>query len=739
MHSLIIIIFILSIFVSFVVSHNNNDYGVVYNTSSSSSLFSSFNHHVELQSISINDHYVYHNTSSFNHVELQPIPIISIAHKNNKSYSFIHPLSINNSSDIIVSQCQSQPLPLPLPLISNYSTTNLILLEEKEKTVQLNSSTNTISNTCLDNNPIICFPSMSSDIIIQYNDEHSFNISIINNNNIKNNNNNNNKSVSFIHSLFMYIQFNSSDVSIHFQLPPLLLNHSSPNHFLLAEEEEKKEVSFQLNNTIIFSLFNHVEHQSNTINNNNISFHQSTILYYNNNNNLSFNSSMLTPFSLNVLSQSHFQLPLNHSTTNNHIHLEEEEDYVQLNRTTNTIPCFEHQPIPIISIHSSMSPIPLNSSDVLFNINLDQEVSSSTISVSYFNQPIPNNNNNNISFFNDHQSLIPCFNSSVIFTDCQSSLPQLILNHSTTNHHILLEEEEEESVQLSCFSHDINHSSVLIDNQSNNNNNNYFSLVYSLSISPNHFNTSTSSNTSYISNTIKSTRSIASPFKSRHSNISKLKNKAVTNSFNLIQFTHSSFNSIDTFTLASNHSLNFFGSIHPTIIQQSSPINNHTILTNPSPHSPINHLINPLSTIITNQQSYNPHQSIHNPQIIIRQSSINNNYNNNNINSSIDKQPLYCSPTNNNHNNPQSLNNTNNINIKFYTLFNVQTTPIIVHQQITTLQLQQRIIIITLPITPIHNPHSFIHHQSSSQSPVPNPVIKSTSFQATITTIRRPT
>ncbi|EGG14127.1 hypothetical protein DFA_11891 [Cavenderia fasciculata] len=33
---------------------------------------------------------------------------------------------------------------------------------------------------------------------------------------------------------------------------------------------------------------------------------------------------------------------------------------------------------------------------------------------------------------------------------------------------------------------------------------------------------------------------------------------------------------------------------------------------------------------------------------------------------------------------------------------------------------------------------SFIQHQSSSQSPVPNPVIKSTSFQATIT-IRRPT
>ncbi|EGG20409.1 hypothetical protein DFA_07533 [Cavenderia fasciculata] len=203
MHSLIIIFFILSIFVSFVVSHDNNDY-VVYNTSSSSSLFSSFNH-VELQSISINDYHVYNNSSSFNHVELQPIPIISIAHKNNKSFSFIHPLSINNSSDIIVSQCQSQPL--PLPLISNYSTTNnLILLEEREKTVQLNNN-NTFSNTCLDNNPIISYPSMSYDIIIQ---------------------------------------FNSSDIIV---LPfpsqsPLILNHSIKEEEEEEEEEEENYIQF---------------------------------------------------------------------------------------------------------------------------------------------------------------------------------------------------------------------------------------------------------------------------------------------------------------------------------------------------------------------------------------------------------------------------------------------------------------------------------------------------------------
>ncbi|EGG20274.1 hypothetical protein DFA_07397 [Cavenderia fasciculata] len=321
MHSLIIIIFILSIFVSFVVSHDNNHYGVVYNaSSSSSSLFSSFNH-VELQSISINnDNYVCNNTLSFNHVEHQPIPIISIAHKN-KSFSFVHALSINNSSDIIVSQCQSQPL--PLPLLSNYSTTNnLILLEEREMTVQLNrncTSNNTISNTCLDNNPIISFPSMSYDIIIQYNssdivvlpfpsqsplilnhsikdeeeeeeeeeekfiqfpsmnqssilfypltsislsnnnDEHPFNISIIYYN-IININNNNNESVSLLRSLYMYIPFNSSDVSTYCQSSPLLLNHSTTNHFLLAEEEE----SIQLNNNTssLFSLFNHVEHQS---------------------------------------------------------------------------------------------------------------------------------------------------------------------------------------------------------------------------------------------------------------------------------------------------------------------------------------------------------------------------------------------------------------------------------------------------------------------------------------------
>ncbi|EGG20408.1 hypothetical protein DFA_07532 [Cavenderia fasciculata] len=325
---------------------------------------------------------------------------------------------------------------------------------------------------------------------------------------------------------------------------------------------------------------------------------------------------MLSPFGLNVLSQSHFQLPLNHTTTNNH----------------------DHQQMEIISIHSSMSHIPLNSSDVLFhcqspnhspttnNLNLDQEVSvqlnsSSTILVSFFNQSIPIdiNNNNNISFFNDHQSLIPCFKSSDILT------------HSTTNNHIFLEEEEEfvqlnnssssSTHSLTCLDN-VNHQSISIINQPNNN---YFSLIHSSSlISPNHF-ISSSSTLYLLSKTINPTRSKTSPFSTYSSNISRIENNnnAVTSSINLKHFTDaSSFIFIDT-KVANNYfdTLNCFGtnhSNHTTIQQQqpsSSPINHHTILTTIHVHNSTHNnqysQITPSSNNNNNNTMNQPHLFTH--------------------------------------------------------------------------------------------------------------------------------
>ncbi|EGG20273.1 hypothetical protein DFA_07396 [Cavenderia fasciculata] len=133
-----------------------------------------------------------------------------------------------------------------------------------------------------------------------------------------------------------------------------------------------------------------------------------------------------------------------------------------------------------------------------------------------------------------------------------------------------------------------------------------------------------------------------------------------------------------------------------------------------------------------------------------------NNNNNNNYSSSTDRQPFHCSPTNNgnnitifvNHFNPQPLNNTNNNNnILYVTIHSFFTSSMHIQPPhcsptnnnipITTKNNHNNITIFTNHPQSFTN-QSFNHHQSASQSPVPNPVIKSTSFQATIT-IRRPT
>ncbi|EGG17579.1 hypothetical protein DFA_08575 [Cavenderia fasciculata] len=136
-----------------------------------------------------------------------------------------------------------------------------------------------------------------------------------------------------------------------------------------------------------------------------------------------------------------FQLPLNHSTTDNHILLDVQSNS---NKTTNPISFFDHQPIISINI---------------------------------------NNNNNNISFFNDHQSSIPCFNSSNILTHCQSNNLTILTNPSTLHIH-LQSINNHQTIGQSSNNNSINKNKTTKTNnnnntrpKNNNNNNNYSSYI----------------------------------------------------------------------------------------------------------------------------------------------------------------------------------------------------------------------------------------------------------------------
>ncbi|EGG17578.1 transmembrane protein [Cavenderia fasciculata] len=483
-------------------------------------------------------------------------------------------------------------------------------------------------------------------------------------------------------SLFDHVEQQSNiiqnkNISLSMMMQPSSVSLSSFNHFehpiiLNKNKNNKNNTNYNNNNSNnnndIDSSISQTQFDSNHIVSQcHLPSNHTFIPIYNNkknnNNNLSFNSSVSISIPFNVLSQSHFQSPLNHST-NNHIIFygdkeEEEEEYVQLNSNNNTISCFNHVEHQLIS-HN----IHFNSSHVLFisnhsttknhiileeeeedfnnsrpisiscfnvnhqsNLILEEEESvqlnsnNNTISFSYFNQSIPIDNNT-ISFFNDHQSSIPCFKSSDLYT------------RSTTNNHILVEEEfvqlNKSSINiinsLTCLDN-VKHQSIPINNQSNNNNN-YFSLIQSSSlISPipfssdyfNSSNTSTSSSSSstlyLLSNTINSTRSNTSPFSRYSSNISRIENNnnAVTSSDNLKHSTDSSsFIFIDT-KVANNYfdSLNCFGTNH----------SNHTTIQQQQPSSsPINH-----DTILT---TIHTHKSTHNQYSQITPPSSNNNNNN---------------------------------------------------------------------------------------------------------------
>ncbi|EGG23648.1 hypothetical protein DFA_05782 [Cavenderia fasciculata] len=370
-------------------------------------------------------------------------------------------------------------------------------------------------------------------------------------------------------SLFDHVEQQQSNInqnkniSLSMMMQPLSVSLSSFDHFehpiiLNKNKNNKNNIINNNNNNDIHSSISQTQFDSNHIFSQFLltSNHTFIPVYNNkNNNNLSFNSSISIP-----LSQSHFQLPLNHST-NNHIIFyddkeeEEEEEYVQLNSNSSntTISCFnhvEHQfisinyPLPISSFPSFSHNIHFNSSHVLFISNHSTTKNHIILEEEDFN-------NSPIS--------ISCFN--VIH---QSNL-------------ILEDEEEEEFVQLNNSSKsthsltcldNVKHQSIPINNQSNNNN--YFSLIHSSSlISPIPFsNTSTSSSSSstlyLLSNTINSTRSKTSPFSRYSSNISRIENNnADTNNY---------FDSLNCF--GTNHSNN-------TTIQRqssSSPINHDTIL-----------------------------------------------------------------------------------------------------------------------------------------------------------------
>ncbi|EGG20346.1 hypothetical protein DFA_07470 [Cavenderia fasciculata] len=523
---------------------------------------------------------------------------------------------------------------------------------------------------------------------------------------------NDTNSLSSSFSLFNHVEQQSTIIqnnNISLSMMPSSVSLPSFNHFehpiiLIKNKNNKNNINYNNNNNNsnnnndIHSSISQTQFDSNHIVSQcHLPSNHTFIPVYNNknnnNNNLSFNSSISIPF--NVLSQSHFQLPLNHST-NNHIIFyddkeeeEEEEEYVQWNSNSsnNTISCFNHVKHQLISINY---PLPIKEEEeeeesVQLNSN------SNTISFSYFNQSIPIDNNNIISFLNVHQSSIPCFKSSDILT------------HSTTNNHILVEEEFVQLNNSSKITHsltcldNVKHQSIPISNQSNNNNNNYFSLIHSSSLnSPipfssdyfNSANTSTSSS-STLSNTINSTRSKTSPFSRYSSNISRIENNnnAVTSSDNLNQFTDtSSFIFIDT-KVANNYfdSLNCFGTNHSnhTIIQQSSsPINHHTILTTTHTHNQYSQITPPSSNNNNNSYSFiHPLLSINTDFIVPQCQSqpLISNYSTTNNLILLEEREKTVQLNSNNNNNTitislfthvehYSIHNNNNHNISFHQL-----------------------------------------------------------------------